>query len=268
MIKNLFKANTWLDVVKHIAIAIVLFAIVLMVIFYLYLPKKTKQGQTITVPDVTEMEYEALEDFITSRELRFEVVADSGYNADLPPRAVIAQYPKPDSKVKEGRKIYLTLNAVNPPKVEMPDLVGKSLKTVQLQFKAMGVREGRRIFDDGPFKNTFISAQIDGVDIRPGDKITKGSVVDLVLQNGKGQQYFSAPDVIGKDRESAEFIIAGNSLNLGEIHYEVADTLQGLVVRQRPEGGSRVRVGQTVELWVNVKDSLATGNSILDLNND
>ncbi|MGB3468458.1 MAG: PASTA domain-containing protein, partial [Cyclobacteriaceae bacterium] len=225
MIRKIFKANTWLDVLKHIFIAVCLFAITLAIIFYIYLPGKTKQGYTITVPNVTEMEYEELDEFITSRELRYTVVADSGYNADLPPRAVISQYPRPDSKVKEGRKIYLTLNAVNPPKVEMPDLLGKSLKTVQLQLKAMGVKEGRYIFKPGPYKNTFVTAQIDGVDVQPGEKITKGSVVDLVLQNGKGQQYFSAPDVIGKEKESAEFIITGSSLNLGEIHYQVADTL-------------------------------------------
>lgn len=268
MIKKIFKANSWIDVFKHLLITGILFALILMVIFHIYLPIKTKKDNSITVPEVIGMEYESLDEFITSRELRYVVTEDSGYSANLPPQAVISQFPKPNAKVKEGRKIYLTLNAVNPPKVEMPDLVGKSLKTVELQFQGMGIKVGKYFFTPGPYKNTFVSAQIDGVDIAIGEKIAKGSVVDLMLQNGKGQQYFNAPDVIGKVKENAEFIITGSSLTIGEIYYQKSDSLLGRILRQEPGPGNRVRIGQSVDLWVGTRDSLATGNSLLDQNND
>ncbi|MEL7146470.1 MAG: PASTA domain-containing protein, partial [Bacteroidota bacterium] len=184
MIKKLLKARSWIDVFKHIAIAGVLFALLLVIVFYIYLPIKTKQDYSITVPEVVGMEFDGLHDFITSRELNYVVLPDSGYNAELPPQAVLSQFPQQSSRVKQGRKIYLTLNAVNPPKVEMPDLIGKSLKTVQLQMKAMGVKEGKYIFTPGPYKNTFVSAQINGEDIAPGTLISKGSTLDLILQNG------------------------------------------------------------------------------------
>ena len=268
MIKKIFKANSWLDIVKHLLIAGFLFALLLVVLFYIYLPVKTKKDNSITVPEVLGKEFGDLDEIIISRKLQYVVQQDSGYNADLPPQAVISQFPKPNAKVKEGRKIYLTLNAVNPPKVEMPDLVGKSLKTVQLQFQGMGVKVGKYFFTPGPFKNTFVSAQIDGVDIAIGEKIAKGSVVDLVLQNGKGQQYFSAPDVIGKVKENAEFIITGSNLIIGEIYYQKSDSLQGKILKQEPGPGNRVRTGQSVNLWVGASDSLSTENSLIDQNND
>lgn len=260
MIKKIFKANSWLDVIKHIMIAGLLFVLLLAFVFYIYLPIKTKKDNSITVPEIIGKEYEDLDEFITSRKLQYVVSNDSGYNADLPPLAVLSQFPKANANVKEGRKIYLTLNAVTPPKVEMPDLVGKSLKTVQLQFQGMGIKVGKYFFTPGPYKNTFVSAQIDGIDIEIGEKIAKGSTVDLVLQNGKGQQYFDAPDVIGKVKENAEFIITGNNLVIGEIYYQKSDSLIGKILKQQPGPGDRVRTGQAVDLWVGSIDSLSVGN--------
>ena len=261
MIKKIFRAHSWIDVIKHILIAGVLFALLLVIVFYVYLPIKTKQDYSITVPDVVGMEIDGLHEFITSRELNYVILPDSGYNADLPPQAVLAQFPQQSSRVKEGRKIYLTLNAVNPPKVEMPDLVGKSLKTVQLQFEAMGVKEGKYIFTPGPYKNTFVSAQLNGEEVTPGTMISKGSTLDLVLQNGKGQQYFEAPDVIGRSQENAELVISGSSLKIGEIYYQPADSMRGRVIKQVPQPGSRVRIGQKFDLWISVADSTAAGGA-------
>ena len=268
MIKKLLRARTWIDVIKHILLASGLFIIILLLVFYVYLPIKTKQNDSISVPDVVGMEIDGLDEFITSRALNYVILPDSGYDANLPPKAVLSQFPQSSSKVKQGRKIYLTLNAVTPPKVEMPDLVGKSLKTVELQFKAMGVIEGKKIFTPGPYKNTFVSAQIDGRDIEPGTLIDKGSTIDLILQNGKGQQYFEAPDVIGENQENAELIIYGSSLKIGEIYFEKADTLLGKVIKQIPQPGSRVRIGQRFDLWISTADSSSIAGAPINDNND
>lgn len=268
MIKKLLRARSWIDVIKHVMIAGVLFALLLVIVFYIYLPIKTKQDNSITVPDVVGMEFDGLHDFITSKELNYVILSDSGYNADLPPQAVLSQFPQESSRVKQGRKIYLTLNAVEPPKVEMPDLVGKSLKTVQLQLQAMGVKEGKYIFTPGPYKNTFVSAQQNGQDIAPGTFISKGSTLDLILQNGKGQQYFEAPDVIGRSQENAELVISGSSLKIGEIYYHVADSMQGRVIKQIPQPGSRVRIGQKFDLWISVADTSSVTDAALNQDND
>ena len=44
-----------------------------------------------------------------------------------PPLAIVDQNPKADSKVKEGRTTYLTLNATSAPTTEIPDLGGPQL---------------------------------------------------------------------------------------------------------------------------------------------
>ena len=91
--------------------------------FYVYLPTTTNHGESITVPDLEGVNVEDLDRFLLERDLRFEVLEDSGFSTDYPPHTVLKQFPLPNSKVKENRKIYITLNSTNPPEVRMPDLV-------------------------------------------------------------------------------------------------------------------------------------------------
>ena len=48
-------------------------------------------------------------------------MTDSIFFKELPRGTVAKQNPKPGSKVKEYRRIYLTMNAVNPEMVTMPN---------------------------------------------------------------------------------------------------------------------------------------------------
>src|SRR5699024_195337 len=62
-----------------INLAIVLAVTVALVLgfFYIYLPATTNHGETITVPDLKGMTYDQLEQFLTSRNLRYEVTDSS-----------------------------------------------------------------------------------------------------------------------------------------------------------------------------------------------
>src|SRR5688572_3258226 len=107
------KAYNILDVIKHLVIILVITALLLGVFFFVYLPATTNHGETITVPDVVGMPMEKLEDYLDERSLRF-YVHDSSYHSDQKPFVVLTQYPPKGSKVKEDRKIYVTLNMKNP----------------------------------------------------------------------------------------------------------------------------------------------------------
>ena len=90
--------------------------------FYIYLPNSTNHGETITVPDLEGMDLGKIDEFLSGHDLRYEV-SDSSYSDEFPPLTVLQQFPKPGSKVKENRKVYITINRVTPPTVPMPDLV-------------------------------------------------------------------------------------------------------------------------------------------------
>ena len=120
---NFFKPNSIKDVLIHLGIVLTLGVTILVVFFYMYLPSVTNHGETITVPDLEGIHIDEIDEFLTKRNLRYEVFTDSGYTDEYEPLTILKQYPNPGSKVKESRKVFLTLNALNPPKVKMPDLV-------------------------------------------------------------------------------------------------------------------------------------------------
>ncbi|MBK6264876.1 PASTA domain-containing protein [Marivirga sp. S37H4] len=244
------KNNSLKSLLIHIGIIIGLGIILITTFFYIYLPVKTNHGESITVPDLTGLQLEELNEFLLKRDLRYEVTPDSGFSAQYPAFTVLSQTPKPGDKVKENRKIYISINAKNPPKIKMPKLVDGSLKNAQMVLESYDLKLGEIIYEPHEFQNAVLKQQIDGKIIEAGTEIPKGSVIDLVIGNGLGRP-FSMPDLSESMQEEAEFIIKGNGLRLGTVNKkQVEDKAAGLVIQQYPEAGESVRTGGRVDIWV------------------
>lgn len=121
-----FTANTVGGLLFNLLVAAGIIVLLALLYFYAYLPAITNHGETITVPSIEGMHINELEDFLVKRNLRYEV-SDSSYSDQYPPLTVLKQYPHAGSKVKENRKIYISVNRINPPTVPMPNLVDGSL---------------------------------------------------------------------------------------------------------------------------------------------
>lgn len=224
----------------------------ILLFFYAWLPFNTHHGNAVTVPDIKGMNLEQLEDFLTKYQLRYEV-NDSVFSSKYPPLTVLSQYPKPGAVVKKNRKIYIAVNPVNPPKVKMPNLKGRSLKSAELMLKSHDLRIGKVIFVPDIAKNTVLNQQINGKDIDSGDPLPKGTKVDLLISDGYGNTEFDIPNLVGMKREYAEFVILGQGLQTGSISYvEDSDQAAGTIVKQNPvyEEGKKIQAGDVIDLWI------------------
>ncbi len=85
------KANSLKDLLIHLGIIIGIGAVLVLGFFYIYLPVKTNHGESITVPDLYGVQFEELDEYLTDRDLRYEITPDSGYSADFPPFTVLNQ---------------------------------------------------------------------------------------------------------------------------------------------------------------------------------
>lgn len=279
---SILQVNSWKDLLIHLGIILVIGCLLLLGFFYWYLPMSTNHGETITVPDVQGVALADLDDFLESRDLQFEVTTDSGFSNSQAPLTVLRQFPLPNSKVKENRKIYVTLNAENPPLVRMPKLVGGSVKNALLVLKTYDLEHaGTKYVEDLAF-NYVLEQRIDGRQILEGEKIPKGSKVELIAGNGLGNQALNSPNLLGLDSESAQFAIVGSGLKIGEIKYEkegkaVIKVVQGddvayrkesvapgSVFKQSPDVGDAMRLGQMVDIWIYQPDSINTKPTLLD----
>ena len=239
------------DLLIHIGIILTLLAAFFLAFFFVYLPFTTNHGQTITVPDVTRMSLDEMQNLLEDRNLRYEV--DSTYVAGAQPLTVIQQYPRANAKVKEGRKIYVTVIKRVPPMVQMPNLVSLTLRSAELNLKSLDLVSGPPTYVPDVAKNAVLRQLYNGKEITPGTPIPKGATIDLEVGDGLGSTMFDIPDVVGLPFDEAEAAIRGSNLKVGtKISVDDPEKEVGTVVRQRPEArsGERIRVGEAMDLWI------------------
>ena len=247
------KADTPLDVVKHIVLITVAGLLLLLGFFYVYLPMTTHHGETITVPKVTGMNVADLENYLEERNLAY-FVDDSSYSPSIRPFTVLVQDPAPGEKVKEGRKIYLQVSMKNPPVIKMPKLTDGSSKNAMLILKSYDLVVGQIQLVPDLAQNAVLKQLVNGKEIAPGAPIAKGTKVDLVVGDGQGNQTFAVPDLVNMPEDEAVTLLVGQGLQKGEVFQVPAEEGQvtGTVVRQRPITGpdATIRMGQLVDIWV------------------
>ena len=118
-----------------------------------------------------------LDDYLSIRNLRYEITKDSGYSSEIPPLTVLKQFPMPNARVKQFRKIYLTLNSITPPMVKMPDLTNGSLKNALIILKNFDLKFGKTRYVADLAFNAVLIQKMNGEEVIPGTKIPKGSVI-------------------------------------------------------------------------------------------
>jgi beta-lactam-binding protein with PASTA domain len=235
----------------HFALVLGIFILIIALFLKVYLPSYTNYGQTVTVPDLEGFEYHELQSYLQARDLSFEVTLDSGFNAELKPMSVLKQTPKPASKVKSGRKIYVTLNSKNAPLIKMPNLVNSLLKNAQEILGNIGLIRGEIIYVPDIGINVVLEQKYRGRNIPEGFEVPKGSQIDLVVGDGLGNQILDAPNLIGMDDIDAEFLIIGSGLRMGRINYVETDSVpSGIIIRQIPPPGATVKTGEPIDLWI------------------
>jgi eukaryotic-like serine/threonine-protein kinase len=238
------------DVWLHAGSILVLLIVLVLGFFYIYLPYTTHHGQTVTVPQLTGMNAAELESFLDARNLEY-LVDDSTYNPDKPSLTVLSQYPAAGQVVKTGRKIFVTLNSLQPPLVKMPSLLNRSVTNAEGELESYGLRKGNITYVPDIQHNAVLKQLYLGKEIKDGALIPKGSKIDLEVGDGLGNQEFEAPNLVGTSYEEAGFTLSGVDLRLGTIIYQTQATeTAGTVVRQQPTAGAKIRVGEQVDLWI------------------
>lgn len=250
MFKFSLKAETTRDVILHLIIIVLVSQIFVLAFFYGYLPWTTNHGQTISVPNVVGMKLNDLDDFLGSRDLQF-VVSDSTYIPGAAPFTVFSQFPLNGALVKQGRKIYVTVISKNPPNVKMPDLSNRSLTNAQGELESYGLEMGEIKYVPDLQQNSVLRQLYKGKEVPEGSLVPKGAKIDLIVGDGLGNQEFDMPDLIGKPQDEAELTLTGSNLNIGIITYEPhPEREQGIILRQKPAAGNKIRVGDVVDLVV------------------
>ena len=180
---SLIKFVTSKTFLKQIALAVV-GLVVLCFLLLKWLNVSTNHNTFETVPDLTGKSVDVAKIELTENNLVMEIQDSANYNPAYPKFAVIDQDPVAGKKVKEDRKIYLTLNPSGYRKVNVPDLVGKTFRQAKPTLEALGFKVGETTYVDYLGKDEVVKATFKGAPLKIGDKLPKTSKIDLVLGNG------------------------------------------------------------------------------------
>ena len=212
----------------------------------------TEHGETIPVPDFNNVKITELDNFIQDKDVNYEII-DSIYDVKREKGVVIRQEPEANTQVKRNRTIYLYVTAVLPPMVEMPKLKHKSLRQAQAMLETYGLKLKQPVnYKPDQCVNCVLEQKYKGKTIEPGTKVEKGSVIELVVGKGLGDEEVVVPYLIGMTYEQAMEKLAESSLNPGVIKTDTKDTLRSRVYRQSPRFSreNKVNVGSSVDIFL------------------
>lgn len=129
-------------------IIIILVAVAGLGIIYFSFAIFTRHGESAVVPGVEKMSYTQAIEILHSKGFRVDI-RDSLYKEDEKPGYVIEQFPKSNSVVKPGRKIFLYINAVHPKEV----IIDEDNNPREDALKSISFRQGRARLEELGFKN-------------------------------------------------------------------------------------------------------------------
>lgn len=244
-------------IVRNLLIALIIVA-VLVVGSMVFLNVVTQHNQELIVPDFSNMTVSEAEFAAAQAGMRVEVT-DSVFAKRMRKGAVRDQNPAPGSKVKEGRRITLTINALNAKKVTMPDLAGLSMRQAVAELQSRGLVLGKLIYVEDLATNNVLRQLKGNREILPGTSIDADTVIDLVLGlNPDTDASTYVPYVIGKRYLTAVDAIHKQSMNIKTLRFDNSvvnydDSLNAVVYRQSPEASDLpVPLGSDVSLYLTV----------------
>ncbi len=270
---NFLKTLISKEFLKNLLI-IFLIGIVLVAGSFIWLKIYTRHGQTITVPDLSGLTEEEVGIITHSKSLRYEIV-DSIFDDDLPRGTVAKQNPNPGSKVKENRRLYLTMNAVNPEKVTMPAVTGVSLRQARAILETYGLTLGKISYKPDIAVNVVLEQRYKDTIAEPGMIVVKGSEIDLVLGKGLSNETTQVPNLSGFNLNLAKEFLADRYLNIGAVIYDNTiedeeDSTMAFIWKQRPEFEEEnvLQLGENVDIWLTVDSTKLPQTDTLTLEND
>jgi beta-lactam-binding protein with PASTA domain len=159
--------------------------------------------------------------------------------------------------VKKNRKVFLTMNAMNPDRVAVPNLVDLTFIQARAKLESFGLKIGRISYEPDMGLNLVLAQRINGRTLIPGDSVVKGAKIDLVLGKGLSDEETAVPDLIGLTLEAANILASDRFLSVGAAVHDNSvvtdeDEQKAIIFKQKPETGSGMTLplGSAIDVWI------------------
>ncbi len=252
MFKFITNRPFWVNLLAAIGLALLFLFLFLKMLGWI-----TKHGAYLKVPAVTGMK---TADAIKQLEKEgFDVYIQDSVFTDTAARGIVLkQLPDPNSTVKINRTVFITVNRMVPPMIEMPSLEGQNLSFALSVLERNHLKLEDTIFRPDFMAGSVLEQQYNGVRIKAKSKIQWGSRITLVVGSRPDDQQIQVPALVGMTFAEAKAYLDENNIGLGGLVVEgkLTDTAAAFVFKQNPEtrdadGAPRfIQSGQVMDLWI------------------
>lgn len=230
------------DIAKQCGIFFSILIILYFIVDILVFPMYTRHGEEFELNDFTEKTIE--ETRFLAEELGYEIIIkDSTFSPLFEPNIIIAQEPKAFSRVKYGRRIYLTVSMGDKP-IILPNLVGISLQNANFIIEGKNLIVGEILTE---FSNTYDKDVVMGQFLLEGTKLIAGDTVSFTVSLGEDLSSIPIADYTGMAYTKAKkkaltrgFVV---EKEIGEIR---DDLVPGTVISQSLEVGTFSELNETI----------------------
>jgi beta-lactam-binding protein with PASTA domain len=219
-----------------------------------YLGNFTHHGEKLPVPNVIGKKVEDLEALITEEGFEY-IINDSVFDNKKPKGIVVDQSPSPESFVKEGRTMYITINARTKKKITIKESVKDlSLRSAMSILQSYGVKVKVTNKPSTP-AGVVLGLNYMGKKIIPGETlIDEGDMVELIVSGSSKasiyyEQFSGTLKEASNRAESLGFLV--EPIQMGNLCKTETDSMGAFVVRQIPEykNGMMLKPGTPVQLF-------------------
>ncbi|MEP6951789.1 MAG: PASTA domain-containing protein [Ginsengibacter sp.] len=264
MFKFFSKQPFWVNL-----LAAIILVVLIVFLFLQSLSWFTNHGSYLKIPAVTGKKVDDAVKYLEGE--GFDVIiTDSLYNDSLPLNTVKKQLPDAGATVKVNRTVFLNVNPVVLPLVDMPKLEGLSLRFALDRLAKSHLQLGDTTYRPDFMKGSVLEQNYNGSKILPGTKLRWGTAVSLVIGGGLAEVQIPVPDLVGHTLIDAKGALESKGITLAAVLATgtITDTLKAFVYKQNPDVTDEeskpnfIKPGQTMDLWISatppVPDSLKT----------
>ncbi|HIE74017.1 MAG TPA: PASTA domain-containing protein [Flavobacteriales bacterium] len=237
---------------KQLAYAV--FAMLLCFFLWLkYIDFYTLHDEYIVLPDFYGVHINDLDSVCQELDLRY-VIIDSVFNKKVEKGTILEQDPIVGTKVKENRRVYFTINALQNKIVTFPYITDLSLRQAVRKLENLGLVVGNLEYKPDLARNVVLSQKVNGIKIKAGQELFVGTAVDLVIGSGLSDKTTTIPNLMGLTMQKAQTEIKVASLNLGAVIFNegISDSSAAMVYRQNPKVNEKrkVKLGTSIDIYL------------------
>ncbi len=261
-LKKFFKSNNTAYVICTLIAAVIIGLLLLMFVF-LWLSRYTRHGEERAVPQICGMYVEEAQMTLASQGLKMEVI-DSTYSKKVPLGSIVEQNPPVDAKVKDGRTIYVIMNARSLRQVPMPELHDVSYRQAEATLNALGLKVDNIRYEPSEYRDLVLDVRRNGETVEPGTRLAEGTGVTLIVGQGRGTAESCVPSLSGKTLIEARTTLLSAKLIVGAVNYNESTETEEVfyVYDQKPKAGQWVREGSHVDMYLSTDPNKKPINSI------